>query len=150
MEKTKQLPKELIICNGEFDLVNPKLSEEWKGRVFIHPPHDRKNLELFLEKMAVHGNGIALLFNRSDSKTFHKHVLKRSHGLFYLQHRFYYLDEKGKKHKENCGGAVLFVAYGQTNSSLLKHCKLEGIYVPLIRRYTKKKSIDTLTEKIEL
>ena len=147
MEKNKLLPKELITSNGEFDLIDPKLSETWQGRIFLHPPHNA-NFEKYIDKMANHGNGIALVFSRTDSNAFHKYILNRAHALFFISGRFKYIDENGKKFKENCGGAVLFVAYGQQNSSILKQCKIKGVYVPLVRKYTRKRI--EKTEKIDL
>lgn len=138
MERMKLLPKELVECNGGFDMINPPIESEWFGRVFLHPLSDKKNFEQQIEKMAMHRNGIALIFNRSDSNGFHRHILERAHALFFLQGRFYYNDENGVKHKENCGGATLFVAYGQYNAAILKRCRLKGVYVPLVRKYQKR------------
>lgn len=149
MEAKRNLPKEMISCNGEFDMIQPPLIGEWNGRIFLHPMTDKKKTDEFVEKFSQHGNGILLIGAGTDSHTFQKHILNRAHALFFIQGRFYYLKEDGSKEKENCGKAMVFVAYGQQNSIALKHCKLKGVYVPLIRRYTKK-IIDTLTEKIEL
>jgi hypothetical protein len=43
------------------------LKQEWKGRVWLNPPYSRPLIECFVKRMAEHGNGIALLFNRCDS-----------------------------------------------------------------------------------
>ena len=39
----------------------------WAGVVFMNPPYSREPLRRFCEKMAQHGNGIALLMNRQDN-----------------------------------------------------------------------------------
>lgn len=89
-------PKEIIDALGEFDLdpcapVNPLwqtgkvmydknadgLKQEWKGRVWLNPPYSRPLIEKFISRMAEHGNGIALLFNRCDSKMFQDIILKK-------------------------------------------------------------------------
>ena len=92
-------PQELIHCLGEFDLdpATPEnrlwntakvhyskttngLDKEWFGRVWLNPPYSRPFIELFIRRMAEHNNGIALLFNRCDSKMFQSgqyHVSKK-------------------------------------------------------------------------
>ena len=80
-------PKEIIDALGIFDTdpcvpVNPLwetarimynkehdgLSQEWIGRVWLNPPYSRPLIEQFVKRLAEHGNGIALLFNRCDSR----------------------------------------------------------------------------------
>jgi hypothetical protein len=40
------------------------LKEAWAGRVWLNPPYGEQTA-LWLEKMAMHRNGIVLLFERS-------------------------------------------------------------------------------------
>ena len=76
-------PKEILDALGKFDLdpcapIRPLwptaevmydqnidgLSQIWEGRVWLNPPYSRPLIELFVRKLAEHGNGIALLFNQ--------------------------------------------------------------------------------------
>lgn len=89
-------PKEIIDALGKFDLdpcapVNPLwqtaeimynknqdgLTKKWIGRVWLNPPYSRPLIECFVKRMAEHGNGIALLLNRCDSKMFQDIIFKR-------------------------------------------------------------------------
>ena len=91
-------PKEVLEALGKFDLdpcapVHPLwrtaevmydknidgLSQKWKGRVWLNPPYSRPLIELFVRRLAEHGNGIALLFNRCDSKMF-QDIIRESNG----------------------------------------------------------------------
>tara|TARA_R110002094_G_scaffold82214_1_gene87256 strand:+ start:291 stop:593 length:303 start_codon:yes stop_codon:yes gene_type:complete len=45
------------------------LSKKWKGRVYCNPPYGR-GMELWLKKLKYHGNGIALIFARTETKCF--------------------------------------------------------------------------------
>ena len=86
-------PKEVLKALGRFDLdpcapVHPLwptaevmydrdmdgLSLKWEGRVWLNPPYSRPLIEQFVRKLAEHGNGIALLFNRCDSKMFQDEI----------------------------------------------------------------------------
>lgn len=82
-------PREIIEALGEFDLdpcapikplwhtakimynkADDGLTKDWVGRVWLNPPYPRPLIEQFVKRLAEHGNGIALLFNRCDSKMF--------------------------------------------------------------------------------
>lgn len=82
-------PLEIIESLGSFDLdpcapVQPLwqtakvmynknddgLKQPWNGRVWLNPPYSHPLIEKFVKRLAEHGNGIALLFNRCDSKMF--------------------------------------------------------------------------------
>ena len=43
------------------------LAHEWHGTVWMNPPYSRALLRQFCERMARHGDGIALLVNRQDN-----------------------------------------------------------------------------------
>lgn len=82
-------PREIIEALGEFDLdpcapMHPLwptakimynkqdngLIQNWGGRIWLNPPYSKPLIWQFVEKLAEHGNGIALLFNRCDSNKF--------------------------------------------------------------------------------
>lgn len=78
-------PRTIVEAFGEFDLdpcapshnfytarrcftkADDGLSKEWHGRVWLNPPYSRPLICRFVEKMADHNNGIAVLFDRMDS-----------------------------------------------------------------------------------
>lgn len=112
-------PPELIRALGSFDLdpcapINRPwdtaahhytiddagLDSFWYGRVWLNPPYG-KYMYQWLEKLAEHKRGIALIFNRSDTIGYHEQVLKKCHSIFCLKGRssFYeqfFEDVKGK------------------------------------------------------
>ena len=81
-------PPDLVKKLGEFDLdpcspINPPfvhaknnftvkengLNKIWFGRVYMNPPYG-KGMEMWIEKLKNHGNGIALIFARTETKVF--------------------------------------------------------------------------------
>ena len=44
-----------------FSILDDGLSKEWFGRVYLNPPYG-KGMELWIEKLKNHGNGICLIF----------------------------------------------------------------------------------------
>lgn len=142
-------PKYVINALGEFDLdpcapVNPLfqtaktmyninddgLKQEWEGRVFLNPPYSRPLIERFVEKMAEHNNGIALLFNRCDNRMFHEIIFKKAEGMMFLRKRIRFLRPDGSQGDSPGCGSIL-VAFGEENAKILKNCEMEGKYVRL-------------------
>ena len=142
-------PKELITSLGKFDLdpcapVNPLwetasvmfnknddgLSKEWCGRVWLNPPYSRPLIEQFVEKMSDHGNGIALLYNRCDSKMFQDVIFKKATAMLFMRHRIRFYKPDGTiGGSPGCGS--LLIAFGQNNADILKNCDIEGKFIYL-------------------
>ena len=99
--------------NGEEGLTMP-----WAGRVWLNPPYS-KNLE-FMEKMAAHGCGIALVFARTETRWFQKFVFPHAHSILFLNRRlkFYYPD--GREAKGNAGAPSVLIAYTAEDTAYLE------------------------------
>jgi len=69
------------------------LSRPWNGRVWLNPPYDDKAAS-WLERLADHGNGMALIFARTDTMAFHRHVWGRADATLFIRGRvqFYRID----------------------------------------------------------
>lgn len=46
------------------------LRQSWTGRVWLNPPYGRE-IGPWLGRLAIHGNGLALVFARTDTRWFH-------------------------------------------------------------------------------
>lgn len=144
-------PKHVLDSLGEFDLdpcapVSPLyrtaavmvdktmdgLSWQWRGRVFLNPPYSQPLLDGFMSRMARHGNGIALLFNRCDSRVFRQYVLGAASAVKFLDDRIKFLSPDGKPGTSPRCGNIL-VAYGADNVQALYRCGLAGTVVLIDR-----------------
>ena len=103
------------------------LSKKWEGRVWMNPPYG-KYTQLWLEKFIDHGNGIALVFNRTDTRWFHNYVTKSDAILFGLD-RIHFYNPREKKFLRGTTGS-LFVACGKSNANALKNSNL-GYFINL-------------------
>ena len=131
-------PKEIIDALGEFDLdpcapVNPLwqtgkvmydknvdgLKQEWKGRVWLNPPYSRPLIEKFISRMAEHGNGIALLFNRCDSKMFQDTIFEKATAMKFLRNRIRFYRQDGTRGDSPGCGSIL-IAFGEDNAEILR------------------------------
>ena len=82
--------------------------------VWMNPPYKRPAIEKFLEKMAAHDHGIALIFARTETKMFFDHVWPKASALLFLRGRltFCYPDGTGSKAGHNSGGPSVLIGYG--------------------------------------
>ncbi len=97
-------PNKMLLphCDG---LVN-----EWFGKVWLNPPYS--DLEKWLDKLADHGFGTALVFNRLDTKCLQRHVKKAS-SVFFIAGRIKFLNSDFKE-SNNAGVGNILISYGYT------------------------------------
>ncbi len=142
-------PPALIKALGEFDLdpcasldrpwdtakhhytiEDDGLKQEWFGRVWCNPPYGPK-MAPFLDKMVNHGDGIVLIFARTETKAFFDYVWDKADAILFLKGRL-------KFHKPNgevggtAGSPSVLIAYGKENVEALRNCGLAGKLVTLV------------------
>lgn len=106
------------------------LNKEWYGRVWLNPPYSRKLICAFIEKMARHGNGIALIFNRMDIALWHDTIFPTADSILILRGRLkFYRPDGSQGDSAGCGSVLL--AWGEENSRVLQNCGLPGAFIKL-------------------
>lgn len=140
-------PKEIIDALGKFDLdpcapvvplwktaevqydkFDDGLSKKWEGRIWLNPPYSRPLIEQFVKRLAEHGNGIALLFNRCDSKMFQDIIFEKATAMKFLRNRIRFYRPDGTRGDSPGCGSIL-IAFGEDNAEILRTCNIEGKYV---------------------
>ena len=108
------------------------LAQEWDKNEFVwlNPPYSRVLLTQFVNKLAEHNNGIALLVNRTDNTLFFKTIFPKAKSMLFMRHRIKFLLPDGEEMKSPMFGSVL-VAFGEEADKRLKNCGIEGKYVIL-------------------
>lgn len=106
------------------------LAQPWDGRVWCNPPYGLEAAK-WLERCAHHGNAIALIFARTETRMFFDHVWPKAQGVLFLEGRLYFHHVCGTRAAANSGALSVLVAYGEQNAEILKTCKLPGRYVAL-------------------
>lgn len=105
------------------------LSKDWKGRVYCNPPYGR-GMELWLEKLKYHGNGIALIFARTETKCFFNHIWNSADALLFVKGRIKFYHITGVQ-AGTPGAPSVFIAYGKENAKALKESGIQGKYLDL-------------------
>lgn len=117
-------------ANKHFTIENDGLKQDWNGRVWCNPPYGLKAVK-WLNKLAEHGNGIALIFARTETKMFFDHVWNKADALLFIEGRLFFHRVSGEAAKANAGAPSVLVAYGSQNVETLKHCGINGKFITL-------------------
>lgn len=78
--------------------------------------------------MVEHNNGIALLFNRCDSRMFQELIFPNMAGILFMRRRIKFLRPDGSRGNSPGCGSVL-IAFGQENARILQESGIEGHYL---------------------
>jgi len=105
----------------------------WFGRVWVNPPYGQQTGR-WLGRLNQHGNGIALVFARTETAMFFDHVWGKVAGALFLKGRLHFYQLDGTRARGNSGGPSVLLAYGEENARLLKSCSLKGAFCTTIER----------------
>ena len=83
-----------------------------------------------MNRMAEHNNGIALLFNRCDSKMFIDVILEKATAIKFLKGRIKFYKKDGTRGgSPGCGN--ILIAFGEDNAYTLEKNSLPGKFIKL-------------------
>lgn len=116
-------------ASTQFTIEDDGLAREWKGRVWCNPPYG-PHAEKFLKRMAEHGNGITLIFARTETKAFQNYCWKRADGMLFMAGRIKFRLPGGGQSGQ-AGAPSVLIAYGEHNAALLRDSGIDGYYVSL-------------------
>ena len=117
----------------QFTINDDGLSQDWFGRVWLNPPYGEQT-ERWLAKMAKHGNGIALVYARTETKMFFDHVWERASGIFFVKGRLSFIKPDNSSDGQ-AGAPSVLISYdskkSRFNQSVLKTCGLKGKFLEI-------------------
>ena len=109
--------------NGQDGLMLP-----WKGRVWLNPPYS--NWVDFLKKLKEHGNGIALIFARTETNGFFNHIWNDADSILFMRKRVKFVKHDLSKVGSSTAPSVL-IAYGKENTISLEKSGIDGKLIKL-------------------
>lgn len=95
----------------------------WLGRVWMNPPFGRK-VGLWMQRMANHRDGIALVAARTETEWFLECVWRQASGVCFVHNRPHFHHADGARAPFNSGAPIALVAYGQANVMRLRDAQL--------------------------
>lgn len=103
----------------------------WHGLVWLNPPFGPA-AERWIARLADHGDGIALVPARTETRWFVSQVWARADAILFLHGRpHFHHPVSGDRGKLNSGAPIVLVAYGPRASRRLAESDLAGSFVPL-------------------
>lgn len=104
-------------------------SQQWKGRVWMNPPYGPQ-LDRWLHRLAEHGDGVALVFARTETRAFFRNVWDRADAILFLRGRLKFHQPDGSL-AGTAGSPSCLIAYGRDNVRSLYESGLDGKIVSL-------------------
>lgn len=104
------------------------LSKPWDGMVWMNPPYGPKATK-WLGRLAGHGNGIALVFARTETRMFTEHVWPHATALLFIEGRLHFHYPDGRRAKANSGAPSVLVSYGLDAAKRLLNSGIPGAFV---------------------
>lgn len=117
-------------ARNHFSVLDDGLKRRWSGRVWLNPPYGDKTFE-WMRRMSEHGNGIALIFARTETETWFKHIWWSAHSVFFFRGRLAFCHVDGHRARTNAGAPSVLVAYGLRNTQAIADSSLDGRLVIL-------------------
>lgn len=94
------------------------LAQPWHGLVWCNPPFG-PDAARWLERLAEHDQGVALVPARTETRWFVRHVWGRAWSVLFLAGRPHFHYPDGRRAPHNSGAPISLVAYGQDASERL-------------------------------
>ena len=112
------------MADNHFTINDDGLNKDWLGRVWCNPPYGRETFN-WLNKLAEHGDGIALIFARTETNGFHEEVWRKADAVFFFRGRinFHYVD--GTR-SDRANAPSCLIAYGELNVLLIQDAIMRG------------------------
>lgn len=104
------------------------LSIPWHGRAWVNPPYGRV-AAAWVRRLVEHGDGVALLFARTDTDLFHDWVFPHASAVMFLHGRVRFLTPEGAYADRTSGAPSALIAYGEHNAAALASSGLDGVIV---------------------
>lgn len=112
-----------------FTIEDDGLAKEWAGRIWLNPPYDRRVIDKWLGRMALHGDGVSLIFARTETKTFQKWVFGYASSILFMEGRITFYDVNGNAGHFNAGAPSVLISYGKNNMEALGDSGIKGKHI---------------------
>jgi hypothetical protein len=108
-----------------YTILDNGLTKDWGDkRCFVNPPYSA--IELWMRKMSMHTNGIALLFARTDTAWFQDLVFPFADSILFIRQRINFFNEMGKRARNGAGAPSVLISYGENNVAALEDSGIDG------------------------
>lgn len=112
----------------KYTIFDNGLKKPWHGRVWLNPPYG-PDTGMWMERMISHGNGIALIFSRTDAK-WCQAAMKSANAILFLAGRVAFVPGNENLHKKGRTGAgIILFAFGSECAIALAKMQDKGFFI---------------------
>lgn len=115
----------------QYDIRHDGLKQPWFGRVWCNPPYGNQTFE-WMRRCAEHGNTIALIFARTETKGFHSEIWEKANAVFFFKGRLAFHHVDGRK-GDVANAPSCLIAYGENNVEAIARSGIPGALVRIVR-----------------
>lgn len=126
--------KSFVPARKHLTIVDDGLATPWdkKDFAFVNPPYGRET-QKWMRKLAEHGNGIALVFARTDVAWFQE-VADRTSAICFVSGRIRFYKGNLVDQGDTPGAGSMLVGFGERAKDVLIHSELGAVFLPQARR----------------
>lgn len=117
-------------ASNYFTKFDDGLKKKWFGRVWLNPPYGDETGK-WLAKMAIHKNGLALTFARTETEMFHRFVWQQATAIFFFRGRLVFYNATGAPADNSAGAPSVVIAYDNENAEILRNAGFNGKFIKL-------------------
>lgn len=119
-----------VPAKTKYTVFDNGLSKPWFGRVWLNPPYG-PDVATWIRRMIAHGDGIALVFSRTDAKWFQEAMLS-ANSMLLISGRIEFIPGKENAHKKSrCGAGTAMFSFGRECSDAMNRLSTKGNIVKL-------------------
>jgi len=97
------------------------LTLPWEGRVWMNPPYGRNEIAPWIDRFIAHGNGIALVFSRTDTAWW-QYLVRSVDAVSFIAGRLKFVGDSKAGH--NSPVPSMLAAFGPECVSAIRRCGL--------------------------
>lgn len=117
-------------ADHHYTIEDDGLKKKWFGRVWCNPPYGEE-LPKWIQKLVDHGNGILLIFNKTETDYFQQLVFPNADSLLFVDKRINFLNIDGTKGATGPGAGSVLCAFGANNVIALENSGIKGYHAIL-------------------
>lgn len=126
-------PRPWPTAERHIELPEDGYAADWGDEfVWMNPPYSTAEVTLWMRKLADHGNGLALVYARTETAWFIESVWGRADAVLFVHGRYHFHYTDGTRATANSGAPSVIVAYGDLAIDRLLESGIEGTFA--IRR----------------